>query len=382
MKVYLDNAATTRPYEEVVRVMSRCALDEYANASGLHSYARDARAELEGARDIAARFINADPREIFFTSGATESNNWAITGAARKNRKKGKHLITTAIEHHSVLETFEALEKEGFEVTYLGVDGNGSIDIRKLKDAIRDDTVLVSVMTANNEIGTIEPIKEIGEIVRKKGIIFHTDAVQAMGKTEVDVKKMNCDLLSASAHKFHGPKGVGFLYIRDGVRIENLEHGGNQERARRPGTYNTPAICGLGEALKLTERNMAEDTERMRSLRDLLIEKTTDMIEGCTLNGEREKRLCNNVSLSLDGVDSESLLYRLDMKGIACSTGSACMADSGTSSHVIKALGKDEANLATVRLSLSRYTTEEEVEYAAKALRECAEALRERKRLV
>ena len=377
MRVYLDNAATTIQYPEVAETVRETSLDCFANASSLHSFGRDARRMIEWARETAADFIGANPREIFFTSGATESNNWALRGTAIRNADRGRHIITTKIEHHSVLSTCEALMKEGFDVTFLDVDEKGSLDIRKLKDAIREDTVLISVMTANNEIGTVEPIKEIGEIAHKKDIVFHTDAVQAIGKMDIDVNRMNADLMSVSAHKFHGPKGVGFLYIKEGTKIDNLMYGGNQEKGRRPGTYSTPAVAGLGRAVEITSVDMEESVERMTELRDLLIDGILENVSGSVLNGERTKRLCNNVNISFEGIDSESLLYRLDMKGIACSTGSACMADSGTSSHVIEAIGGRDG-WASARFSLSRYTTREEIEYTVDAVKEAVETMRKR----
>ncbi|MCR2033253.1 cysteine desulfurase family protein [Anaerofustis stercorihominis] len=378
MRVYLDNAATTRPYDEVREIVDEYNDKFYANASSLHSFGREARKGIEWAREEIAGLINASPREIIFTSGATESDNWAIRGAAYHNKNKGKHIITSAIEHHAVLHTCSQLEKEGFDVTYLPVDSDGNISIRELKDAIRDDTILISIMAANNEIGTIEPIKEIGEVARKKGILFHTDAVQAVGKMDIDVEKMNIDLLSMSAHKIHGPKGVGFLYINKKVILDVFMQGGGQERALRAGTYNAPCIAGFGKAVEITKKTMNQDTEYIKELRDYFIDDILKNVPDTILNGSREHRLCNNINFTFKGIEGEAFLYALDLEGIACSTGSACTADSGSESHVIDALGdsnKFEIG-AIVRFSLSKFNTKEEIDYTMEVLKRTVERLR------
>lgn len=378
MRVYLDNAATTRPYNEVIDIINEYNTEHYGNASSLHSFGREARKGIEWAREEIANLINASAREILFTSGATESDNWAIRGAAYHNIEKGKHIITSAIEHHAVLHTCKQLEKEGFEVTYLPVDSEGNINLRDLKDSIREDTTLISIMAANNEIGTIEPIKEIGEIARKKGILFHTDAVQAIGKMDIDVEKMNIDMLSMSAHKIHGPKGIGFLYINKKVRIDVFMQGGGQERALRAGTYNAPCIAGMGKAVEITKANMEKNIPYMKELRDYFIDEILKDVPDTILNGSREKRLCNNINFTFKGIEGEALLYALDLKGIACSTGSACTADSGSESHVIDALGdnnKFEIG-ASVRFSLSEFNTKEEVNYTIAVLKDTINKLR------
>lgn len=378
MRVYLDNAATTRPYNKVIDIINEYNTEYYGNASSLHSFGREARKGIEWAREEIANLINASAREILFTSGATESDNWAIRGAAYHNIEKGKHIITSAIEHHAVLHTCKQLEKEGFEVTYLPVDSEGNINLRDLKDAIREDTTLISIMAANNEIGTIEPIKEIGEIARKKGILFHTDAVQAIGKMDIDVEKMNIDMLSMSAHKIHGPKGIGFLYINKKVRIDVFMQGGGQERALRAGTYNAPCIAGMGKAVEITKANMEKNIPYMKELRDYFIDEILKDVPDTILNGSREKRLCNNINFTFKGIEGEALLYALDLKGIACSTGSACTADSGSESHVIDALGdnnKFEIG-ASVRFSLSEFNTKEEVNYTIAVLKDTINKLR------
>lgn len=378
MRVYLDNAATTRPYDEVREIVDEYNDKFYANASSLHSFGREARKGIEWAREEIAGLINASPREIIFTSGATESDNWAIRGAAYHNKNKGKHIITSAIEHHAVLHTCSQLEKEGFDITYLPVDSDGNISIRELKDAIRDDTILISIMAANNEIGTIEPIKEIGEVARKKGILFHTDAVQSLGKMDIDVEKMNIDLLSMSAHKIHGPKGVGFLYINKKVILDVFMQGGGQERALRAGTYNAPSIAGFGKAVEITKKTMNQDTEYIKELRDYFIDDILKNVPDTILNGSREHRLCNNINFTFKGIEGEAFLYALDLEGIACSTGSACTADSGSESHVIDALGdsnKFEIG-ASVRFSLSKFNTKEEIDYTMEVLKRTVERLR------
>lgn len=375
MEVYLDNAATTKPLKEVMDIYNEYSTKYYGNASTLHHYGRDARKGIEYAREQIADFINCSPREVLFTSGATESDNWAIKGYMTKSEKK--HIITTKIEHHAVLHSLENLEKLGYDVTYIPVDSEGNISIKSVKDAIREDTGLITIMLANNEIGVIEPIKEIGEIARKKKIAFHTDAVQGFGKVPIDVEKMNIDMLSVSAHKVHGPKGIGFLYVRDGIRLNTFMDGGGQERALRAGTYNSPAIAGMGKAIEILKQNMEKDVSHMGKLRDYFIDRVEDEIDFVKLNGPREKRLCNNVSFTFKGIEGEAFLYALDIRGIACSTGSACTADSGSASHVIDALGKFPYEVgATARFSLSKFNTKEEIDYTVDQIKEVLSKLR------
>ncbi|MBR6801026.1 MAG: cysteine desulfurase [Eubacteriaceae bacterium] len=375
MNIYLDNAATTKPDKEVIGILVQSMNESWGNASSLHTQGQTAARVLEEARDICAGAINCRPSEIVFTSGATESNNIAILGYARKNRHKGNHLITTNIEHHAALYAFEQLEKEGFEVTYLQADEDGLISIRSVKDAIRSDTILISVMHANNEIGTVNPIKEIGEIAHKKGIVFHTDAVQSFGKLPIDVKAMNIDMLSVSAHKFHGPKGVGFLYVKTKLPVDPISFGGGQERHIRSGTLNTPSIAAMAKAVEITVGGMEENVKRMTELRDMLIDEVTENIQGVRLNGSRNFRLCNNANFSFEGINDDELLYALDVEGIRISSGSACAAGSVETSHVISAIGS-ENNGASARFTLSKYTTKEEILYTVGTLKKVVARLR------
>ena len=377
MKIYLDNAATTKPDDIVIRTMIECMKDNWGNASSLHSVGQTSASCLEDARDICADSVGCSPKEIIFTSGATEANNIAILGYARKNKHKGKHLITTNIEHHAVLYAFEQLEKEGFEVTYLPVDSDGMISLRQVKDAIREDTIFISIMHANNEIGVINPIKEIGEIAHKKGIVFHTDAVQSFGKIPIDVKKMNIDMLSVSAHKFHGPKGVGFLYVKHKLPIDPIAYGGGQEKKLRSGTINTPSITAMGKAVQTAMASIDENSSKMSSLRDLLISKIQNEIPGARLNGTKEYRLPNNVNFSFADIDDDELLYALDVEGVCISSGSACSAGTVEKSHVIQAIGAAEYG-AAARFTLSKYTTEEEIITAAETVKKVVERLRNR----
>ncbi len=377
VKIYLDNAATTMPDREVIGILSHAMENYWGNPSSLHTQGQIAARELEDARDICAESIGARANEIIFTSGATEANNIAILGYARKNRHKGNHLITTNIEHHAALYAFEALEKEGFDVTYLPADEEGLISIRQVKDAIRKDTLLISIMHANNEIGSVNPIKEIGEIAHKKGIIFHTDAVQSFGKVLVDVKAMNVDMLSVSAHKFHGPKGVGFLYIKNKLPIEPIAYGGGQERHIRSGTVNTPGIVAMAKAVNITMAGMEENVKKMTFLRDRLISRIESEIEGVKLNGSKTFRLCNNVNFSFEGINDDELLYALDVEGIRISSGSACAAGSVETSHVIEAIGGKD-NGASARFTLSKYTTIDEIDYTVETLKRVVLRLRSR----
>lgn len=369
--IYLDNAATTWMDEKVKEAMEPYLMERYSNPSSVYSFSRENKSAMKKTRDAAAKLLGAKPKDIYFTSGGSEAINWAIKGVAYGNPDKGRHIVSTKVEHHATLHTLEFLEKQGFEVTYLDVDEEGFIDLRSLEKAIRRDTVLVSIMAANNEIGTIMPIKEIGRICREKGTFFHTDAVQAVGSVKIDVEEMNIDFLSASAHKFHGPKGAGFLYLRSGIVIENLIHGGNQERGRRSGTENVSGIVGLGKALEILTEEMDRKNEALISLRDKLTQGLLE-IEGTRLNGPRgEKRLPNNVNVSFTGVDGEALLLNLDLAKILASSGSACTSGAIDESHVLKSIGVDKEYIrGSLRLTLSKYNTEEEVEKTIDTIRE------------
>lgn len=367
-RIYLDYNATTPVDPRVLEAMMPYLKDEFGNPSSIHSYGRAAKAALDAARERVASLIGASPREIVFTGGGSEGNNFAIKGAASGTlRDKGNHLITTGVEHESVLETFKYLESIGFRVTYLGVDCYGLPDLEELKEAITDETVLVSCMYANNETGTIMPIEEISEIVKKRGVIFHTDAVQAAGKIDIDMNKIPADLLTISAHKFYGPKGTGALFVRDGLIKKfakaPLIHGGGQERGARSGTENVPGIVGLGMASSLAESEMGSDRERIRGLRDRLYEKISSRVDGTELNGQVENMLWNTMNLRVVGVDGVSLSMNLDLEGIAVSTGSACSEGNVDPSHVLMAMGlsREEAS-SSVRFSLGRFTREEDID--------------------
>ena len=352
-------------------------MSAFGNASGIHAEGREARKAVEQARRQAAAVLGAEPREILFTSGGSESNNLAVRGTAMALREKGNHIVTTSVEHPSVLNACRGLEKEGFRVTYLPVDADGSVSPEDVRDAIGPDTLLVSVMAANNEIGTLQPVREIGEICRAKGVVFHTDAVQAAGLLKIDVKELNADLLSISAHKFHGPKGAGALYVRRGTRLEPLVRGGEQERGLRAGTENVPCIVGLGKALEIAAAEREENAARIRELRDILIRRILERVPGARLNGHPERRLPNNCHFSFTGIESEALLLRLDLAGIAVSGGSACTAGSMEPSHVLQAIGlKDDLLKSGVRLTLGRETRPEDIEKAAQILPEIVEDLR------
>ena len=372
----MDNAATTAVSRQVLEKMLPYFTDVYGNASSIHGTGRDARKALEESRRQVASVLNCKPQEIYFTSGGSESDNWAIKGVAFANRRKGGHIITSAIEHHAVLHTCQWLEKQGFTVTYLPVDEFGQVDPRDVEAAITDKTVLISVMAANNEIGTIQPIREIAQIARAHQVYFHTDAVQAMGAIPMDVQEIGCDMLSLSAHKFHGPKGVGALYIRQGVRIDNFMHGGAQERGKRATTENIPGIVGLAEALKLATRDLEEKSARIAALRDQLIDGLT-AIPYTRLNGHRTNRLPNNCNISIRFVEGEALLLRLDLAGIAASSGSACTSGSLDPSHVLLAIGlPHEIAHGSLRFSLSDATTQEEVDTVLRTLPGIVETLR------
>ena len=360
-RIYLDNAATTAVSREVVEVMLPFFTQAYGNASSVHAVGREAKRAIENARRQVMKSLNAaHPQEIYFTAGGSESDNWAIKAVALQHEHG--HIITTAIEHHAVLHTCQWLEKRGFDVTYLPVDEFGQVTAAQMEKALRPDTILVSVMAANNEVGTIQPIGEIGKLCRERGVLFHTDAVQAVGALPIDVQAMHIDLLSLSGHKLHGPKGVGALYIRKGVRIEPLLHGGAQERGYRAGTENVPGIVGLGKAVEMAYANLADNAARMTALRDQLIQGLMDRVPGARLNGHPTERLPNNVNMSFDGVEGEALLLRLDLVGVAGSSGSACTSGALDPSHVLLALGLTpaEANGA-LRLTLGSDTAEEEI---------------------
>lgn len=363
-KIYLDYAATTPCDPEVLKAMEPYFFKQFGNASSIHSFGQEAKKAIENAREITASFIGAKPEEIVFTSGGTESNNFAVEGTAFSLEKKGRHIVTSAIEHHAVLEPCKFLEKRGFKTTLVKVDKYGLVSPADIKKAITDKTVLISLMHANNEIGTIQPIAEIGTIAKERGICFHTDAVQTVGHIPVNVNTLNVDLLSLSAHKFYGPKGVGALYIRKGTRIERFLHGGDQEKGRRASTYNTPGIVGLGRALELCLAKMDEESRFQSGLRDRLIKAIAEKIDETNLNGHPTMRLPNNANISIRYIEGESMLLSLDMQGIAVSTGSACTSTSLEPSHVLLAMGlSHEAAHGSLRFSLGRWTKEKDIDY-------------------
>ncbi len=375
--IYLDNAATTKTAPEVLEAMLPYFTECYGNPSSVYSFASKNKDEITKQREVIAEALGAKGNEIYFTAGGSESDNWALKATAEAYKDKGNHIITTKIEHHAILHTAEYLEKNGFEVTYLDVDENGVVNLEELKAAIRPETILISVMFANNEIGTIEPIKEIGEIAKEHGILFHTDAVQAFGQIPINVDECNIDMLSASGHKLNGPKGIGFLYIRKGVKIRSFVHGGAQERKRRAGTENVPGIIGIGAATKRAVTTMKERTEKEKELRDYLIERIENEIPYSKLNGHRTDRLPNNVNFSFRFVEGESLLIMLDMKGICGSSGSACTSGSLDPSHVLLAIGlPHEIAHGSLRLTLSDETTKEDIDYVVDSLKEIVAKLR------
>jgi len=376
-KVYLDYAATAPCDPEVIKAMEPYFFDKFGNASSIHAYGQEAKAAIEDAREKVASFLGAKPDEIVFTSGGTESDNFAIEGVAYALQKKGNHIITTAIEHHAISEPCKFLEKRGFNITTVGVDRYGLVSPEEIEKAVTDKTILISVMHANNEIGTIQPISEIGKIARDKGIYFHTDAVQTVGHVPVNVDELNVSLLSLSAHKFYGPKGMGALYIRKGTRIERFLHGGDQEKNRRASTHNTPGIVGLGKAIELCSNKMGEEAKFQGSLRDKLIKEIPDKIPEVYLNGHPAKRLPNNVNFSIKYIEGESILLSLDMLGIAASTGSACTSSSLEPSHVLLALGlSHEIAHGSLRITLGRWTKEEDINYLLEHLPKIVEKLR------
>ena len=364
MKVYADNAATTKISDVALDAMMPCFREFYGNPSSLHSVGQDAFHKVRDARNTVAECINADPNDVYFSSGGSESDNWAIKGTAYLMAKKGKkHIISSKFEHHAVLHTLNALEKDGFEITLLDVYENGLVKVEDVKNAIREDTALVTIMYANNEIGTVQPIREIGAVCREKGVLFHTDAVQAVGHIPVDVKADNIDMMSFSGHKFHGPKGIGGLYCKKGIRLPNLIEGGAQERNRRAGTENVPAIVGMAAALKDACDNMEENTKKLVAMREQLINGILK-VERSRINGDREHRLPGNVSVCFEGVEGESLLLYLDLMGISASSGSACTSGSLDPSHVLLSIGlPHEVAHGSLRLSLCEENTPEEMEY-------------------
>ena len=375
--IYLDNAATTKTAPEVVEAMLPYFTEHFGNPSSVYGFAAANKEVITRQREIIADTLGAKSNEIYFTAGGSESDNWALIATAEAYASKGKHLITSKIEHHAIRHTCEYLEKKGFEVTYLDVDENGIVDLEQLKSAIREDTILISIMYANNEIGTIQPIREIGAIAHEHGILFHTDAVQAFGQVPINVDEDQIDMLSASGHKLNGPKGIGFLYIRKGVKIRSFIHGGAQERRRRAGTENVPGIVGFGKAVERAVSTMEARTKKERELRDYLIERIEKEIPYCRLNGDRTKRLPNNVNFSFRFIEGESLLIMLDMKGICASSGSACTSGSLDPSHVLLAIGlPHEIAHGSLRMTLSEETTKEDLDYVVENLKEIVSNLR------
>ncbi len=377
-RIYLDNAATTAVSQPVMEAMLPYYMQVYGNPSSVHSTGRDAKKAVERARRQVASALGCSAQEIYFTAGGSESDNWALKGAAFAHQEKGRHIITTQIEHHAILHTCQWLETQGWQVTYLPVDADGFVTAQQVENALRPDTVLVSVMAANNEIGTLEPVAEIGALCHERGVLFHTDAVQAVGAIPLDVEALHADMLSLSAHKFHGPKGIGALYIRKGVKIDPLIHGGAQERGHRAGTENLPGIVGLGKAIELAEEGLAENAARMTFLRNRLASGLTAAIPDMRINGTMEKRLPNNVNVSFAGIEGEAVLLRLDLEGIAASSGSACTAGSLDPSHVLTAIGltRDEAK-GSLRLTLGTDTTQADIDEVVAKLPGIVASLRE-----
>lgn len=374
----MDYAATTYTKPEVIETMLPYFTEHFGNPSSVYSFARQSKKAVEEAREKVAKAIGALPEEIFFTGGGSEADNWTIKGVAFANKNKGNHIITSRIEHHAILHTCEYLEKNGFEVTYLNVDENGSIDINELKNAITDKTILISVMFANNEIGTIQPIEEIGKIAKEKGIYFHTDAVQAVGNVKINVKEMNIDMLSLAGHKFYGPKGIGALYIRKGVRLDNLIHGGGQERKRRAGTENVPGIVGLGKAIEMATADIDGHNAKISAMRDRLLKGIMEKIPYTKLNGHPTKRLPGNLNVSFQFIEGEGMLLLLDQFGVCGSTGSACSSGSLDPSHVLLAIGlPHELAHGSLRLSLGDGTREEDIDYVLNVLPNIVSRLRE-----
>lgn len=375
--IYLDHAATTKCDLEAVQAMLPYFTEHYGNASSIYQLGAQSKKAIQNTRSKIAESLHVDPSEIYFTAGGSESDNWALVATAEAYESKGKHIITSKIEHHAILHTCEYLEKKGFHITYVDVDENGIIKLDELKKAIRPDTILISVMFANNEIGTIQPIAEIGRIAKENGILFHTDAVQAYGHVPIDVEELHIDMLSASGHKLNGPKGIGFLYIRKGVKIRSFVHGGAQERGRRAGTENVPGIVGLGVAVEKAFSGMEERIRKETEMRDYLIGRIEKEIPYCRLNGDRVRRLPGNVNFSFEFIEGESLLIMLDMKKICASSGSACTSGSLDPSHVLLAIGlPHEIAHGSLRLTLDHENTMEEMDFVVDAVREIVEKLR------
>lgn len=375
--IYMDNAATTAVKPEVFEKMKPYFMENYSNPSSVYSFAGEAKKAVDDARDIIAGALNAKAAEIYFTGGGSEADNWAIKATAEAYKNKGKHIITSAIEHHAVLHTCGWLERHGYKVTYLPVDENGTVSPEKVEEAIRPDTILISIMFANNEIGTIEPIKEIGEIAEKHGVLFHTDAVQAFGHVPIDVQEMHVDMLSASGHKFHGPKGIGFMYMRNGLKLGSFIHGGAQERSRRAGTHNVPGIVGMGEAARIAMEQLEANAAKETEVRDYLIARVEKEIPYIKVNGHRENRLPNNINICFRFIEGESLLIMLDQKGICASSGSACTSGSLDPSHVLLAIGlPHEIAHGSLRLTISEDTTKEDADFVVDNLKSIVERLR------
>ena len=377
MEIYLDNAATTKMNDKVFEEMIPYLKDNYGNPSSAYKIGRDNKEIIENARKEVAEILNASPSEIYFTSGGSEADNMALKGIALGNVAKGKHIITSKIEHPAVLDTCKELEREGFEISYIGVNENGIVDLTELENKIRKDTILISIMLANNEIGTIQPIKKISKIAKKNNILFHTDSVQAVGNIKIDVQDMNIDALSLSAHKFYGPKGIGVLYLRDGIKFRKYLNGGHQERNRRAGTENVAGIVGLSKAMSLSYENLEENNKRIIELRNYFINEIKKNIKKIKINGDLENRLHGNINVSFEFVEADNILHELDKRGIYISTGSACTTGSIESSHVLRAIGlSDGMAHATIRISIGKYNTKEEIDYAIKCIVEIVNNLR------
>ena len=377
MRIYVDNAATTKMNAAVAEEMIPFMTEFYGNPSSIYLEGREAKRAVEKSREQVAKAISAEPKEIYFTGSGTEADNWAVRSAASAYSNKGKHIITSSVEHHAVLHTCQDLEKQGYEVTYLPVDKYGRVSVEDLRNSIRPDTILVSIMFANNEIGTIMPVKEIGAVCRENGVLFHTDAVQAIGMCEIDVEELNIDMLSLTAHKFHGPKGAGALYVRQGVKLTPFITGGAQERGKRAATENVPGIVGLGKAIELAAENIPERQKKLSELRDYYIEKVLNKIPYSRLNGHPKDRLPGNANISFQFIEGEGMLLRLDMKGISASSGSACTSGSLDLSHVLLAIGlKHEEAHGSLRVSFDETNTKEQVDYIVDELADIIELLR------
>ena len=377
MDIYLDNSATTKLDKEVLKEMLPYLQENYGNPSSAYRIGRENKAIIEDARKQVAKVLNANTEEIYFTSGGSESDNMALKGVAFANQDKGRHIITSKIEHPAVLDTCKELERHGFEITYINVDKNGIVDLKQLETSIREDTILISIMFANNEIGTIEPIKNIGRIAKQYNILFHTDSVQAIGNIKIDVKELGIDLLSLSAHKFYGPKGIGALYVRDGINFRKYLNGGHQERNKRAGTENVAGLVGLGKAITLAYNNFEDKNKYLYNLRTYLINEIKNNIPDIRINGDIEKRLQGNINISVNGVEADNILTELDKRGIFISTGSACTTGSIESSHVLKAIGLSDTEAhSSIRISLGKYNTKDELKHFSKELKEIIENLR------